>query len=89
MVRPVAPQKSILVDIILNRKSILVKRNAHWQEGGNAYLRIGGSVYLRDKKITKKGNNHWTPSENNDQHLKKMFRQVLMRTRLNPIYSHP
>ena len=43
-----------------------------WQEGGNTYLRIGVSVYLRDKKKHKKtGNNQWTPSENNDQHLKK------------------
>jgi hypothetical protein len=49
-----------------------------WQEGGSTYLRIGVSVYLRDKKNTQKtGNNHWTPSENNDQHLKKMFRRVM------------
>jgi hypothetical protein len=25
-----------------------------WREGGNTYLRIGVSVYLRDEKITKK-----------------------------------
>jgi hypothetical protein len=43
-----------------------------WQEGGNTYLHIWVSGYLRDKKTTKKtGNKHWTPSENNDQHLKK------------------
>jgi hypothetical protein len=43
-----------------------------WREGGNIYLRIWVSGYLRDKKNTKKtGNKHWTPSENYDQHLKK------------------
>ena len=43
-----------------------------WREGGNTYLRICVSGWLRDKKITNKsGNNHWTPSENKDQNLKK------------------
>ena len=43
-----------------------------WREGGNTYLGICVSAYLRDKKITQKtGNNHWTPSENSVQHLKK------------------
>jgi hypothetical protein len=43
-----------------------------WREGGNTYLRICVSGCLRDKKITNKsGNNHWTPSENKDQNLKK------------------
>ena len=43
-----------------------------WQEGGNTFLRICVSGYLRDKKHTHKtGNKHWTPSENYDQHLKK------------------
>jgi len=42
-----------------------------WREGGNTYLRICVSAYLCNNKITKKtGNNHLTPSENSDQHLK-------------------
>jgi len=53
-----APQKSILVDILLNRKTILARRHALWQEGGNticvsAYLHICGPTY--HKKIR---NNH-------------------------------
>ncbi len=56
-----------------------------WREGRNTYLRIGVSVHLRDKKHTQKtGNNHWTPSENNDQHLKNVpaGSNALLRSRL-------
>ena len=41
-----------------------------WRESGNTYLRCSVSVYLRANKITKKQDNHQTPSEQNDQHLK-------------------
>ena len=52
-----------------------------WREGGNTYLRIGVSVYLRDKKITKKQAiiiGHHLKTTINIR--KKMFRRVLMRS---------
>ena len=58
--------------LIQLRTQVIDWMSWQWQEGGNTYLRICVSGWLRDKKITNKsGNNHWTPSENKDQNLKK------------------
>ncbi len=57
---PVAPQKSILVDILHNRKTILVRRHAstvrRWWEHLSAYLHICKSVQQQSHKKTR--NNH-------------------------------
>jgi hypothetical protein len=58
--------------LIQLRTQVIDWMSWQWREGGNTYLRIWVSGYLRDKKITKKtGDKHWTPSENYDLHLKK------------------
>jgi hypothetical protein len=58
--------------LIQLRTQVIDWMSWQWREGGNTSLCICVSGCLHDKKITKKpGNNHWTPSENNDQHLKK------------------
>jgi hypothetical protein len=56
---------------------------ARRREHISAYLRICVSAYLCScvqKNHKKTGNNHWKPSENNNQHLKKIFGRVLMRS---------
>jgi hypothetical protein len=74
--RPVAPQKSILVKILLNRKSILVKRHAsmarRW-EHLSAYLRICISGQQQNHKKSRK-----IKKESLDTVGKKMFLRVLM-----------
>ncbi len=74
---PVAPQKSILVKILLNRKSILVKRHASMarrREHLSAYLRICVSGQQQNHKKIKKN------QERIIRHrLKKMFLWVLIR----------
>ena len=49
---PDAPKKSILVNILLNRKSILVKRHASIARRWEHLICV--SAYLGDNKITKK-----------------------------------
>ena len=82
---PVAPQKSILVDILLNRKSILVKRHASMarrREHLSAYLRIC---------ISGRQQNHKKIQKNQERiiryRLKKMFLRVLMHIYVSVIFS--
>ncbi len=80
----VAPQKSILVKIPLNRKSILVKRLASMarrRECLSAYLRICKSGQQQKHKKSRK-----IKKESLDPVWKKMFLRLLMHTCVSVIF---